>query len=191
MGDKIFIIEHLEQELYPWCIIEYKHISRIVGKRNTWFTNVKEKDRKKLTRYGKVFRESVKNLSLSKACVLDPESQDVLTTNNSSNYAFFIFGGILGDYPPKKRTETELTRFLRGIKSFNIGKEQMSTDNAVYAVKQIIDGKSFNSLKFQDGAEIKINRIQSTQLPYRYNLVNRRPLISRELIKFIRNKDKI
>ncbi len=189
--NKMFVIEHLEPELYDWCIIEYKHISRIVGKSNLWFTNIKKKDRKKLTRYGKVFHESVKQIGLSRACLLDPEADETLSPVNSLDYSFFIFGGILGDYPPKKRTKNELTRFMKGIKTFNIGKEQMSTDNAVYTVKQILDGKILNKLKFQEGLDIKINRIQSTQLPYRYNVIKGKPLISRELVKFIKNKDKI
>ena len=190
MQNKVFIIEHLESELYPWCIIEYKHISKITGKNNLWFTNIQEKDMKKLTRYGKVFTKSVKDLDLSKACILDPEAPETLNTTTANDYAFFIFGGILGDYPPKKRTKEEVTRFMK-IRSFNIGKEQMSTDNAVYAVRQIIEGKSLIELKFKDGLDIKINRIQSTQLPYRYNVVNGKPLVSRELVKFIKKIDKI
>ena len=38
-----FIIEHLEPELYDWCLIEYEHISKIVGKENLIFTNINKK----------------------------------------------------------------------------------------------------------------------------------------------------
>ena len=188
--DKIFIIEHLEPKLYDWCIIEYKHISRIVGKSNIWFTNIKGKDSKKLKKYGKVFNMSVKSLNLKNACILDPESPIELTPNIANQLQYFILGGILGDYPPKKRTEQELSKFMTNVRKFNIGKEQMSTDNAVYTVKKIIQGKKMNELKFQDNAEIKINNILTTQLPYRYNIVNKKLLISPELIKFIKNRDK-
>src|SRR3989338_10620936 len=27
-----YIIEHLEEKLYPWCLLEYTHISKMVGK---------------------------------------------------------------------------------------------------------------------------------------------------------------
>ena len=37
------IIEHLEPELYDWCLIEYEHISKIAGKGNLIFTNIKNK----------------------------------------------------------------------------------------------------------------------------------------------------
>lgn len=188
---KIFIIEHMEPELWPWCIIEYSHISQIVGKENLWFTNINKKDTKKLIKYGKVFSESVKNLTLNNICILDPEAKETLSPSNSKKYEFFIFGGILGDYPPKKRTKDELTNFMGGTKAFNIGKDQMSTDNAIYTVKQIISGVNLNDLKFQNSVDIKIDKILSTQLPYKYNIVNGKPLISSKLIKFIKNKDKI
>ena len=97
----------------------------------------------------------------------------------------------MGDYPPKKRTKDELTDFMKNVKAFNIGKDQMSTDNAIYTVKEIISGKELKKLKFQEGLDIKINKIQSTQLPYKYNLVKGKPFVSKELIKFIKNKDKI
>ena len=47
-----FVIEHLESELYEWCLIEYEHISKIVGKDNLTFTNIKSEDKKKLRDYG-------------------------------------------------------------------------------------------------------------------------------------------
>ena len=51
----IFIIEHLEPRLSKWCLIEYKHISEIAGKRNLWLANVKrESERKKLEGYGRL-----------------------------------------------------------------------------------------------------------------------------------------
>ena len=186
---KIFIIEHLEPELYDWCIMEYKHISKIVGKENLWFTNIKKSNANKLNKYGQVFSSSVKEMSLSKVCILDPEADETLNPNNSKDYEYFVFGGILGDYPPKKRTEQELSRFMRNAKKFDIGKEQMSTDNAVYTVKQIISGKRLSDMKFQDSVEIKVNKVMSTKLPYKYNLVNGKPLISPELINFIKKRD--
>lgn len=189
--NKIFIIEHLEPEVYEWCIIEYKHISKIVGKDNLWFTNIQKKDFDKLSTIGKVFSESVSKLKLNSACVLDAESKVLITPKVADNFTYFIFGGILGDYPPRKRTKKELSSKLKGISTFNIGKEQMSTDNAIYTVKQIILGKEMSELKFQDKCSIKINDVLTTELPYRYNVVDGKPLISLELVKFIKNRDKI
>jgi ribosome biogenesis SPOUT family RNA methylase Rps3 len=182
----MFIIEHLEPELWPWCLIEYKHISKIVKKDNLWFTNIKKKDFWKLNKYGKVSSNSIKELSLEDACVLDQEAKKTLTPKRAKEFNYFIFGGILGNHPPQKRTREKLTLFLSSLPSFNIGKEQMSTDNAIFVVKQITEGKHLASIKFTDNIEIKINSAQSTVLPYRYALVKGKPLISKWLISYLR-----
>ena len=183
--NQIFIIEHLEPELYDWCLIEYKHISKIVGKDNLYFTNVKSIDSKKLQLYGKVFTESVKTMTLKKAAILDPESDTLLTPQKAKEHEYFIFGGILGDHPPKKRTTPELTSHLSNITAYNIGKEQMSTDNAVYVVSQILKGKNMSEMQFQDTIELDINKVESTILPYRYTLVKGKPFISKDLKKYL------
>lgn len=183
----VFIIEHLEPELGEWCRIEYEHISEIVGKEALWFTNAKdEKDQKILEKYGKVYEESVKNIKLENACILDPESPTALTPENSKKFSYFIFGGILGDYPPRKRTQAELTSFLLTIPAFNIGHSQMSTDNAIYAVKKIIEGTKLEKIPFKENIEIKINKIESTILPYKYALVKNKPLISPKLLNYLK-----
>ena len=185
----IYIIEHLEPRLWPWCVMEYKHISKLVGRKNLWFTNIKQaSEAKKLSKYGEIIPASVSKLNLKHACILDPEAKRTLTPQSARKYSYFIFGGILGDYPPKKRTKKELTNKFKHIPSFNIGKQQMSTDNAVYTVKQIVEGKSLNKLKFQDELEIKINKIESIILPYRYNLIKGKPIISPELITYLKRK---
>ena len=188
---QIYIIEHLEPDLDKWCLIEYKHISKIVGASNLWFTNIKPSYRRKLRNLGKVFNQSVARLKLTNACILDPESRKLLEPKEAGKFQFFIFGGILGDYPPRKRTKSELTKKIKfKAEKRNIGKEQMSTDNAIYTVKQICKGKNLANLKFQDTAEIKINKILTIELPYRYNLVGKKPLISRELVKHIKKTEK-
>lgn len=184
----IFIIEHLEPRMYPWCLIEYKSISKIVGKNNLWFTNVKNNSFK-LKNCGKVFQKSVKSMNLENACVLDPEASKVLTKKDKK-FKYFILGGILGDNPPKKRTFAELTKFLPNTKKRNIGKSQFSTDNAVFVVNEILKGIPLKKMKFQDFNEIKINKIESVILPFKYPLTNGKPRISRELIKFIKTKER-
>jgi ribosome biogenesis SPOUT family RNA methylase Rps3 len=144
----VYIIEHLEPRLWKWCMIEYEHISENVGKDNLWFTNVK-KGSKKLEKYGKVMKESVKAMNLKNACILDPEAQATLTPEESSSFDYFIFGGILGDSPPRKRTRERLTQFMKGIEMRNIGKKQFSTDNAVFVTKEIAGGKRLEKMEFR------------------------------------------
>ena len=184
---QIFIIEHLESRLFKWCWIEYAHISSIVGKGNLWFTNVK-RDSKLLHGLGKVFRKSVREMDLNDACVLDPEANKVLTPAGARKCKYFIFGGILGDYPPKRRTRKELTKFVKNAKAFNIGNKQMSTDNAAFVVHEIARGKRLSEIEFVDGLEIKLNKIESVDMPYRYALHGGRPVFSSKLIDYLKRK---
>lgn len=183
----IYIIEHLEPKLWEWCLIEYESISKIVGPSNLWFTNIQNpRDIKKLEKFGKVFKKSVKELDLNNTCVLDPEANKILESFEARDFDYFIFGGILGDYPPRKRTTPELTRFIKNPNTRNIGKEQMSTDNAVFTVKQIELGKNFEELKFIDGVSIKLGEFESVDLPYRYNLVNKKPFMSSKILDYLK-----
>ena len=181
---QIFIIEHLEPKLWDWCIIEYKNISKIVGKNNLWFTNIKEKN--KLEKYGKVLKESIKELKLKNACLLDPGAKEQLDSKEAKKFNYFIFGGILGNNPPEKRTKV-LSDYIKAQKR-NLGKAQLSTDSAVYVVKQILEGKKLIEMKFQDSAEIKINKVESIILPYKYPIRNNKVFMSKELIKHLKNK---
>ncbi len=187
MAENIFIIEHLEPEVGEWCLIEYEEISKIVGRENLWFTNVIS-DEDKLEKLGRVFRESVREMGLNDLCVLDPESEVMLESGDSRKFKYFVFGGILGDYPPRKRTKAELTRHLHNVEMRNIGEEQLSTDNAVFVVNEILKGRSFKDIEFIKDIEIRINKIESTILPFSYPVVGGKPRISAKLIKYLKDK---
>ena len=64
----------------------------------------------------------------------------------------------------------------------------MSTDTAVYVVKQIVEGKKLSDLAFQDKIEIGLGKNESTILPYRYIILNKKPLISKELVNYLKKK---
>lgn len=179
-----YIIEHMEKKLYKWCFLEYQHISSIVGKENLVFTNLNNNQAEKLSPFGECHTKSITKLNFEKMCVLDPEVEKTLSTEDAKVFDFLVFGGILGDNPPRKRTKEEL--ILEGVERRNIGKEQFPTDNAIYVCKQIIDGKRMQDLKFQDEAEIDIAPGESVILPFRYVLINGKPLISEQLLKYIK-----
>ena len=185
----IFIVEHLEEKLWPWCKVEYRHISRIVGKKNVWFTHVRGRA---LASYGKVISKSVIELyrqgKIKNVCVLDPAARKTLTTADAQAFDYFVFGGILGDDPPQQRTAPELTMQMSQVAARNIGTKQMSTDTAVYVVHEIVKGKPFSHISFQDGIEISLGENESTLLPYRYVLVKGKPMISRELVNHIKKR---
>ncbi|PIN75429.1 hypothetical protein COV18_03365 [Candidatus Woesearchaeota archaeon CG10_big_fil_rev_8_21_14_0_10_37_12] len=181
----IFVIEHLEPELFDWCKLEYKHISSVVGKDNLLFTNI---DDDFLKNIGKVNRKSVLDLNLQNACILDPEAEEEFTPEVAKQFDYVIFGGILGAYPPKKRTAEELSNHLQ-VPKFNLGKEQMSTDTAVIVTKLICDGKKLSELKFQDGIEIDIAEGESVQLPYKYLILNGRPMLPDGLVEMLKEQE--
>lgn len=187
----IFIVEHLEPKLWPWCLIEYESLSSIVGKSNVWFTNIQKKDIQKLSVYGKVFTESVQQLeiNLKRACVLEPLATHELKPSETSQFDYYIFGGILGDEKLNGRTQKELTQFLKKAHQRTIGKKQFSTDNAVYVTNEIVKGVSLKKQHFQDSLEVHFNKIESVILPYRYPLVKGKPRISSKLIVYLKNKE--
>ncbi len=183
----IYILEHLEPKLYKWCLIEYENISKIIGKNNLWFTNIKRKS-KKLEKLGKTFKQSVKDMNLKKVCVLDPETQLTLKPSDKKKFKYFVFGGILGDYPPKKRTKKELTKFMKNASVRNIGKRQFPTDQAFLVTKRILSGASFKDLKFKYKLTIPISKYSDVTLPFNYLVENNKPAINPRIISYLKYK---
>ena len=185
----LYILEHLELRLYKWCYLEYQHISKIVGKEHLLFTNIKTASQKnKLLPFGKVEQRSVTELNLQRACILDPFAQKTLKPEDKHLFDYFIFGGILGDYPMKARTKVELSNKLNA-QIRNIGKEQFPTDNAFYVVKQIIENnKQLSDLKFKDELELPIKEGESVHLPFRYVLIKGKPLVYPKLMHYLKTK---
>ncbi len=178
-----FIIEHLEEELYDWCFIEYKSMSKIVGKDNLIITNIKNhNDREKLSPFADAKSESVLDMAPKNACLLDMDAEKELSPKD--NFDYLIFGGILGDDPPQKRT----IHFLASLKAEkrHLGKMQMPTDNAVLTAKTITAGKKLSEIKFIDNPSFKIESGLDIDLPYRFVEVNGKPYISEELLNHIK-----
>jgi len=157
----MFVIEHMEPRLYKWCILEYSHISDIVGKSSLMFTNLRDSEIKKLKALGRTEKRSVNDLNFANACILDPFAEKQLSTDDKFDY--YVFGGILGDMPMRKRTEE-----IHGSERRNLGHEQMSTDTAVAVAKHILDGGKMSELEFVDEAEVDVEDGESFILPYRY-----------------------
>lgn len=175
-----YVIECVDK-LYKWNFIEYKHISRIVGKSNLIFTNCKSK---RLKKYGKVIASSVRDMNLKKACILDPSAKKRLTPKEAKRFNYLVFGGIMGDYPPKKRTK-EVFNGVKGERR-NLGKEQMPTDNAVYVAKRVLEGVPLEKQKFIFNLTIDINEYESVDLPFAYVIADGKPLIAKELVRHLK-----
>ena len=188
-----FVIEHLEPELYDWCVIEYEHISKIVGKDNLIFTNVgNKKYDNKLKKYGTIYKKRISELDFKKICVLSQYSKKTLETSDKDKFEYLIFGGILGDNPAKKRTINFTKKIEKKGLNFetrNLGKRQMPTDTAVYVAKKILDGKKLDELKFIDELEIEINENESVTLNFRFVVDENRLVINEKLVDYLREKD--
>lgn len=186
-----YIIEHLEDEMYPWCIIEYEQISRRAGKDNILFTNVPKKDQAKIKKFGETTDKSVLHLKLERSCLLDPKAEKTLTPADAKRFYSFIFGGILGDHPERGRTEKYLTSKLKGVETRNLGKKQMSTDTAVLATKLVLQGKRIEQLEFKDSLALKLKKgkiHEEVILPYRYVILEGKPAISKKLVNYLKKK---
>ena len=185
-----FIIEHLEPELFEWCLIEYEHISKIAGKQNLIFTNIKnKKDVKKLQKYGTVYEKSVSGLRFNGICVSSQYAEKTLTANDKNKFQYFVFGGILGDNPAKKRTDTIIKQLKNKKIKFeerNLGNKQMPTDTAVYVAKRILEGKKLSDFKFVDELEIKISENESVNLNFRYVVDNNKLVMNKKLVNYLR-----
>lgn len=191
-----FIIEHLEPFLSEWCLIEYENISKYVGKENLIITNLPKKDHKKLAKLAEFHEESVLTMSLKNACLLEPQTNQILTPQD--NFEYFIFGGILGDHPERGRTEKYLTSKIKDSKLIqpqtrNLEKKQMSTDTAVLVTRMIAKDKiPFNKIPFIDEPAITLkqgNIQEEIILPYRYVKENNAPKIAPKLLEYLKNKE--
>ena len=114
-----------------------------------------------------------------------------MITNDKNKFQYFAFGGILGDNPAKKRTDSIIKNLKNKKIKFstrNLGRKQMPTDVAVYAAKNILEGKSLNSFKFVDEIEIEINKNESVTLPFRYIVENDKLVISKKLVDYLRSR---
>lgn len=181
-----FIIEHLDDEVFEWCVLEYRHISEIIGKENLIITNVPKNEVNKVKDLGEVHTESIINLKFGKCCLLEMNADKELITNDKNNFEYFIFGGILGDNPPQGRTKV-LHKLKCDMR--NLGKEQMSTDTAVLVTNMILDGKKMNEIEFKDTIELETNDREEVILPYRYVIKNGKPVLPKGLFEMLKNQE--
>lgn len=186
-----FIVEHLDPEVYPWSLLEYTHLSSIVGKEHVSFTNVK-KDKDKLNSLGKVTEQSVRDQALDQTtvCILDPLAEQELSPEDAEQFTMFLFGGVLGNDPMDGRTEKELSRHFSQAGKRSLGNKQMSTDTAVHVVHEIlVKKKKLNELMFVDDLEIVFGEGYSQILPYRYLIKNDCVVLTPGLTQYLKEED--
>ncbi|MCY0883609.1 MAG: hypothetical protein OWQ50_07535 [Acidianus infernus] len=178
-----FIIEHLDV-LGKWILIEYKH-SYEIAKREGVDLLVCGLKLEGIPSTEKRFYEifDPKNV-----IILDPQANEPLKTEDFDGIDAVIIGGILGDHPPRGRTKSLLSDRFPQSKKRNIGKLQFAIDGALYVAIQVMKGKKLEEIPTINGLKI-ISEFKGAEeeiiLPFGYPLVNGKPLISEELIKYL------
>jgi len=192
----LFVIEHLEDEVGKWVLLEYENVARIVSKENLIITNVRNCG--ELGKIAKCVNKDVTSFlrkhEQDNIIILDPKADKVLEpwdfVDNKLN--IIIIGGILGDHPPKGRTWKLLTTKILekgfNVKVRNLGKEQLTIDGAAYVAYLIFKGKRLSEIPFQEGLRIvrKIGLIEhEIILPYKYPVLDGKPLVNPKLIEYL------
>ncbi|TGJ80355.1 hypothetical protein E0Z10_g8403, partial [Xylaria hypoxylon] len=101
-----------------------------------------------------------------RVCLLDPRAEKDINPDDKALFDVFLFGGILGDDPPRDRTG-ELR--VKGFEGRRLGPVQMTTDTAVRVTRMVIDEQfTLNMVPYLDNPDLKINEHESTEMPFRY-----------------------
>ncbi|KAI8065132.1 SAM-dependent RNA methyltransferase [Gongronella butleri] len=145
MGPKrSYIIEHFEDGMHEWCVLEYNHMLSNVGGDHLWFSGLSDTCLQTMPEELKAahcHQEDVMHLpgvDPSKVCLLDPAGEKELSPEDGDQFEYFLFGGILGDHPPRDRTK-ELRKL--GFAGRRLGPVQMTTDTAVNVTRRVVEDR--------------------------------------------------
>lgn len=144
-----FIVEHLDPELEAWQLLEYNTISRectsttppsrflLSGlpapNTNPGLSSVEQTS----TSVDALVASA--GIPKARVCLLDPKGEKDICPEDGDDFDVFVFGGILGDDPPRDRT-AELR--VKGFKGRRLGKEQLTTDTAARVTRIVVQEKS-------------------------------------------------
>ncbi|KAJ5741952.1 SAM-dependent RNA methyltransferase predicted [Penicillium manginii] len=172
---RAFVVEHLDPELGPWSALEYGCIARESHDRGARFllssvpAELQMPADLAATPGLEVEQRSVEDIFADKkerVCLLDPAAQVELSPEDGDNFDVFLFGGILGDDPPRDRT-SELRK--KGYVGRRLGPKQMTTDTAVRVTRLVVHEKvPLEQISYVDYPEILINEHERTEMPFRY-----------------------
>ena len=190
---KTFVVEHLDPELGPWSALEYKTIAQESKAAGCDFilSSVPEalrasKDLKDIGADAK--SEGVEEYFAdrkTRICLLDPQAKHELSPSDGDTFDVFLFGGILGDDPPRDRTG-ELRK--RGFSGRRLGPKQMTTDTAVRVTRMVIlDRQELESIPYVDFPELKLGENESTEMPFRYVVdKDKKPIMPLGMLELIK-----
>lgn len=203
----IYIIEHMEDGFSEWVTLEYAQIIRDVGASKLILVSVSkdigQKDIPKvLVEMGLQWThkglesvvEEFPDLKLpplrpGNVCLLDPRAKEDLSVGDKKEFEYLLFGGILGDHPPRDRT-SELLKLHPGLLvGKRLGDKQMTTDTAIRVTQMIMrDSVPLNEIPFVDYPEFRFNKHEATEMPFRYVLdeKNNKPILPEGMLDLIK-----
>ncbi|KAK0727053.1 SAM-dependent RNA methyltransferase [Lasiosphaeria miniovina] len=174
-GDKTYIVEHLDEELGPWSELEYIAIAQESHDTGAKFClsslapAFKVPDALRAVPSFTPEPRSVEEIyadNKARVCLLDPAAAKDLSPEDGDTFDVFLFGGILGDDPPRDRT-SELRK--KGFEGRRLGPVQMTTDTAVRVTRMVVEGKiPVAEVPYLDFPEIRFNEHECTEMPFRY-----------------------
>ncbi|EJU01440.1 DUF431-domain-containing protein [Dacryopinax primogenitus] len=196
-----FVIEHMEEDdqtthtFPPWVQLEYSHMRTLAGPSSTvHFTHVSPTAASSLDSLlspssplipplaqVEVHTEGVEDLmkakgvSKERVCLLDPKADSALAPSDGEEFDWFLFGGILGDDPPRDRT-SELRAL--GFPGRHLGSVQMTTDTALGVTKLVVvDQQPLDQIPYDDFPTIRFNKQESVEMPFRYVAKDGQPVM--------------
>lgn len=188
----------MEAGFSEWVILEYSQIIKDVGKENLVLTSLPagttEKDiPQRLLDLGLQWTcdECINidggSIDKNKVCLLDPAAETDLVPEDKSQFDYFVFGGILGSHPRVDRTG--ILRKKYGFTGKRLGELQMTTDTAIRTTQEIVKlQKKFEDIKFIDYPEIRYNKYESTEMPFRYIVdSNDAPILPEGMLELIKH----
>ncbi|KAF4636252.1 hypothetical protein G7Y89_g1838 [Cudoniella acicularis] len=175
MASKTYIVEHLDDELGPWSELEYVTIAKESHEAGAKFCLSSVPSSLVLPQSLQAvpgFTADGKSVEVlyakdkSRVCLLDPSATEELSPEDGDKFDVFLFGGILGDDPPRDRT-SELRK--KGFEGRRLGPKQMTTDTAVRVTRIVAQEKTpLDKIKYIDYPELRINKNEKTEMPFRY-----------------------
>lgn len=107
---KTYVVEHLDPELGPWSALEYTAIAQESYATGATFILSSVPESVELPiEFGSLSNfhverrksEEIYAEKKSKVCLLDPKAETELKPSDGAQFDVFLFGGILGDDPPR------------------------------------------------------------------------------------------
>lgn len=167
-----FIVEHMDPELESWQVLEYSTIAKeCVESKSQFILSGLPKAVPELAQVEQS-PQSVDDLVASanipkeRVCLLDPRGESDLAPEDGDKFDVFVFGGILGDDPPRDRT-AELR--VKGFGGRRLGKEQLTTDTAARVTRIVVQEKiPLAEVPYVDRPSIQVSAAESVEMPFKY-----------------------